>query len=111
MKMTHEEYVQKQRARVGEVAKGMLDGSIDYLEGARELSSLRHQIEVQDGDQDFIVFVAVDSETDNLPIGKPRQFWSKGSLERLEPEIQKAIEWAKKVSLEQCKSLVKRFGA
>ncbi len=111
MKMSHEEYVEKKRSRVAELASGMLDGSIHYLEGAIELSSLRFEVEVPEDDQDFIAVVAVASEIDNLPIGAPRQYWSKEALERHEPEVQKSIKWAKEFSLPQCKSLSERFSA
>ena len=111
LQMTHEEFVHKQKVRAGEVAQGMLDGDIQYLEGALELCSLRHKIEVAEEDEDFIVFVAISSETDHLPIGQVRKYWSKAALERHQAEIQKSIDWAKKISLTQCKSLVKRFGA
>lgn len=111
MKMSHEEYVEKKRARVHELASGMLDGTIHYLEGAIELSSLRFEVEVSEDDQDFIAFTAVASEIDHLPIGAPRQYWSKEALERHEPEIQESIKWAKEFSLPQCKSLSERFSA
>jgi len=109
--MSHEEYVEKKRKRVSEIAKGMLDGTIHYLEGAIELSSLRHEVEVAEDDPDFIAFVAVASEIDHLPIGVPSQYWSKEALERHEPEIQESIKWAKEFSLNQCKSLAERFSA
>ena len=109
--MSHEEYVEKKRKRVSELASGMLDGSINYLEGAIELSSLRFEVDVQEGDQDFIAFVGIASETDNLPIGAPWQNWSKEALELHEPEIQEAIKWAKQFSLAECKSLLVRFSA
>ncbi|MEP4545293.1 MAG: DUF2489 domain-containing protein [Saccharospirillum sp.] len=109
--MSHEEYVKKKRARVHELASGILDGSIHYLEGAIELASLRFQVEVPEDDQDFIAFTAVASEIDHLPIGAPRQYWSKEALERHEPEIQESIKWAKESSLPQCKSLLERFSA
>lgn len=111
MKMSHDEYVDKQRKRVGEIARGMLDGSVDYLEGARKLCSLRLQVEVDEHDPDFWAFVGVDSETDHLPIGEVRKHWSKQSLVRHEPEIQKTTEWAKEFSITQCRSLAERFGA
>jgi hypothetical protein len=111
MNISREEYVEQQRMRVGEIAKGMLDGTVHYLEGTFELASLRHEIEVQENDEDLIVFVAVASEIDHLPIGEPRKYWSAEALARHEPEIVKAIEWAKEFSLSKCKSLVERFGA
>lgn len=109
--MNHEEYVEKKRKRVYELAKGMLDGTVHYLEGAIELSSLRHEVEVAEDDQDFIAFTAVASEIDHLPIGVQRQYWSKEALERHEPEILESIKWAKDFSLNQCKSLMERFSA
>lgn len=111
MKMSHEEYVVKKMVRVHELASGMLDGSIHYLEGAIELASLRFEVEVPEDDQDFIAFTAVASEIDHLPIGEPRRYWSKVALERHEPEIQESIKWAKEFSLPQCKSLLERFSA
>lgn len=109
MKMTHEEYVDMQRAAVVKIAQGMLDGSIPYLEGAIKLCSLRHEVDVPEDDEDFMAFVLVASETDHLPIGVQRQHWSEQSLARHEPEIQKSTLWAKNVSLSECKSLVERF--
>ncbi|MCB1756630.1 MAG: DUF2489 domain-containing protein, partial [Gammaproteobacteria bacterium] len=80
MKMSHEEYVEKKRKRAAEVASGMLDGSIHYLEGAIELSSLRFKIGLPEDDKDFLAFIGVASEIDHLPIGAPRKYWSQEAL-------------------------------
>ncbi|HOP22746.1 MAG TPA: DUF2489 domain-containing protein [Gammaproteobacteria bacterium] len=111
MKMSHEEYIEKKRKRAVEVASGMLDGSINYLEGAIELSSLRFEVGLSEDDKDFMPFTGVASEVDHLPIGAPRQYWSQEALDRHEPEIQQSIKWAKEVSLSECKSIVARFNA
>ena len=111
MKKSHGEYVENSRRRAAEVARGMLDGSIHYLEGALTLSSLRFEVGLPDDDPDFLAFSLVDSEVDHLPIGAPRQHWSKEALDRHEPEIEESIKWAKKVSLSECKSIVERFSA
>ncbi|UTF60906.1 DUF2489 domain-containing protein [Gilvimarinus sp. DA14] len=109
--MNHEDYVNKKKKRVIEVAQGMLDGSVDYLEGSIELASLSFQVEAPDNDADFIKFIAIASEIDHLPIGKVRQYWSPNALERNETEIKKSKKWAKEFSLEHCKSLVARYSA
>ena len=111
MRMSHEEYIEKQRKRAATVASGMLDGSVHYLEGAIELSSLRFEVGLSEGDKDFLAFTGVASEIDHLPIGAPRQYWSQEALDRHEPEIQQSIKWAKEVSLPECKSIVARFNA
>ncbi len=109
--MSHEEYLELKRKRAAEVAAGMLDGSVHYLEGAIELSSLRFEVGLPEDDKDFLAFTGVSSETDHLPIGSVRQHWSQDALNRHEPEIQKSIKWAKEVSLSECKSIVERFNA
>lgn len=111
MKMSHEEYIQKQRRRAAEVAAGMISGSINYLEGAIELSSLRFEVGLPDDDRDFLAFTGVSSEIDHLPIGSARQYWSQVALDRHEPEIQQSTSWAKEISLSECKSIVARFNA
>ncbi len=111
IKMSHEEYIEKQRKRAAEVASGMLDGSIHYLEGAIELSYLRFQVGQHEDDKDFLAFTGVASEVDHLPIGVPRQYWSQDALNLHEPEIQRCIKWAKEISLSECKSIVARFNA
>ncbi|WP_444939989.1 DUF2489 domain-containing protein [Microbulbifer sp. ZKSA004] len=107
--MSRHEYIARQRQRAVEVAVGMLDGSIHYLEGAIELSSLRFEVGLAENDSDFVVFTGILSETDHLPIGSVRQYWSEEALDRHEPEIQKYVKWAKEVSLSECKSIIARF--
>ena len=89
----------------------MLNGTVPFLEGVRLLVSLRREAEVQEDDIDFLAFVAVDSETDALPVGNVREHWSLAALARLEPEIQTATEWAKGFASAACVSVVRRFGA
>jgi hypothetical protein len=111
MKMSHEEYIQKQRNRAVAVARGILDGSIHYLEGAVELSSLRFEIGLPENDPDFLAFTAVASEIDHLPLGTARQYWSQEALNKHELEIEQSINWAKEFSLSNCKSIIERFSA
>ena len=109
--VTNESYLAAARKRVAAVASDMLSGQTPFLEGARELSSLRHEAAVDEGDEDFLVFVAIDSDTDSLPIGDQRKHWSHESLLKLQPQIDDAIAWAKAVGSDACTSLLKRFGA
>ena len=109
-KMTHEEYIQKQRQKVCGLAAKMLEGSIAYLEGAVEISALRFDLDIAKDDEDILVFSLISSETDHLPIGGAKFQWSKEALLRLEPEYESSTNWAKEVSLSNCKNLLKRFG-
>ena len=109
--VTNEPCVAAVRKRIAAIAGDMLSGQKPFLEGARELSSLRHEAAVDEDDEDFLVFVAIDSDTDSLPIGDQRKHWSHESLLKLQPEIDEAIAWAKAVGSDACASLLKRVGA
>jgi len=108
--MTDED-VSQARRRVAETAAGMLDGTVPFLEGVRVLTGLRHKVGVAQNDEDFMIIVGVDDETDALPVGEVRELWATEALQRLDPEIEAATEWAKQFASAACVSLVARFGS
>ncbi len=97
------------KSRIAHVAQGMIDGSINYLLGSIELSSLREEIGAYENDPDFVVFNAVLCEIHNLPFETTGQEWLTTAIINHETQINESIEWAKEISLEQCKSLAKRY--
>lgn len=107
--ITHEVYVSSVRKQVVDIAKSILNGKMSFVEGARLLSSLRPEAAVHDEDADFMVFAAIDSETDSLPIGTVRQYWSNDALEKLDTEIIEAELSAKRLGGDACESLILRF--
>jgi hypothetical protein len=109
--MTHDEYVLSVRRRAVEIAAGMLAGEVSILEGCHSLTALRWEVEVEEGDPDFVTFAMISSETDALPVGSVRAHWASEALARLEPDIQSATAWATPQALPACRSLVRRFGA
>ncbi len=110
-KMTHEEYLQLQNERVVETAKKLLNNKIGIIEGARILSSLRHDItdETERLDPDFVLFVGIDSETDSLPVGKERRNWAAYALVEKDKEIQQAEDFYRDKVMAACKVLIDRF--
>lgn len=109
--ITNEQHVAVVHKRVVAIALGMLSGEIPFLEGAVELAALRHEAAIEDNDPDFIAFVAIASETDSLPIGPSRSYWSKEALAKHQPEVDAATTWAKQLGTAACQSLVRRFHA
>ena len=108
-RMTHEEYVAMQRRRVAELARQILNGEIDVLDGSCKIAALRWEVEVEDSDADFMAFEGVSSETDHLPIGDEALNWSDEALARKEPELKHAREWAIESVRSECASLIARF--
>ena len=109
-RMSHEEYVAMQRRRVAELARDILAGEIDVLDGSSQIAGLRGQIEIDLHDDDIMAFVLVESETDHLPIGAEAQNWSDEALARKEPDLRRAREWAMNNVRAECANLVSRFG-
>jgi len=107
--MSREQYLQSVRSQVVQIAQAMLAGETSYILGARKLDSLRHEISGMEGDADFMVFVAIASETDGLPVGAVREHWDPLALDELQPEIEAAEAWAKNHAELICVTLVTRF--
>ena len=110
-RMSHAEYVAAVRKDAAATAAGIVEGTVNVVEGARTLAALRHEAEVDEGDEDFLVFVAIASETDALPFGEVRKHWSVEALARLEPELRSAVAWAMPIAAPACHSIMRRFGA
>ena len=95
--------------RVGQVARAMLDGTLHYLEGAIELEQLRHDVGAYENDPDFIVFVAVKMEVEDLTKNESLDTMTKSQSESVLKELNASVEWAKAISLEQCRTLANRY--
>lgn len=63
----------------------MREGSIDLIQGCREFLALR--IDDQVAPSALAVFTAVESETDNYPLGELRRNFSSDLLTRLDEEV------------------------
>jgi hypothetical protein len=68
----------------------VLRGHCSYLEAAPWVIHLRSRVGgVGDFDDDFRVFVGINSETDHLPTQATRHLWAEHAIKALEPEIAK----------------------
>ena len=94
----------EERQRAREVAQAVLDGRTTVLEAARELFPLAHTDAITNED-DRRLMIAIQSETDHLPIGGARKLWAPDALQRKEPEIAGAGALWKAEFLEACKRI------
>jgi hypothetical protein len=93
-----------ERRRAREVAEAVLDGRTTILEAARELFPLAHTDAIAD-EEDRILIIAVDSETDDLPIGEVRKLWAPEALQAKETEIVRAEALWRIQFLDACKRI------
>jgi hypothetical protein len=64
----------------------ILQGEVGLVEGCRSLVQLAHCLGLHE-DSHFLVAIAIDSETDQYPLGDERKIWHTASLERKDREL------------------------
>ena len=80
------------------------------IEGSRRLNDLREALGIHHLDDDFVGFVAIDSETDALPIGDVRRLWNEEALVHKDREVEEAERLYRDGAFEGCRKLIARFG-
>lgn len=108
-KMTHDEFVKNKRIKAISTAQDLIRCKIGIIAGSRILSSLRFEIEVPEDDQDFITFVGIDSEADDLPVGQERQYWSPNSLKEKDIEIKRCEDLYRQKAMEPFENRIKKW--
>lgn len=99
------------RWEIAETAQRMKAGEISFLVGAGRIAALAYESDVDPHHKDFLPFIGVVSETDKFPMDmNVRRLWDPDALRRLEPEIDAAEKWAKKMLEQACSTLIERFG-
>jgi hypothetical protein len=106
--MREDEYARKKRAEIVEVARFMLAGQIDLIEGCRRVVSIASRIGLQD-DPTVIPFRGFESETDGFPRGDARKNYAADYLEKLDGEAKEYLDSATTEMLRSCRDLLGRF--
>jgi len=103
--------VQLARLQAASIAAEVLAGRISAVIGAVDLNRLRPSLDVPDDDPDFETFMVIDSESEGLPIGSVRQYWSAEALACKAPDVAHAERWAMETGREAFQRVVERFAA
>ena len=98
------------RQKVVAIARELLAGRLGVLEAARRISGLRgDRVQLDEFDPDFITFLGIDSETDDLPLGEDRGHWAPAALAQKDLEIARCEELYRSHAIEAASRLVARF--
>jgi hypothetical protein len=90
MKMTHDEYIAANKDKAIETAKYVLAHDDDWIGKIRELVAQLTAIGYSIDDNDYSCLLAIDSESDSLPIGQVREKWDACVLSEKDNEMR---EW------------------
>ena len=96
--------------KVAQIARDILDGRIGIIEGAREIRRFcGGHVGFDERDPDLSTFVAIDSETDDLPIGAVRQYWARDARAQKDAEIARCETIYREPAFRAALHLITRF--
>ena len=96
------------RGKIVAICEATVAEEIGIIAASRRLSALG--LELFDGHhEDFVMFDAVDTETDHLPVDIERKNWDAEALKRKDAEIAKAEALYKINVIAACRTLIERF--
>jgi hypothetical protein len=96
-----------ERQRAIEICQSVLEGCTSVLEAVRLLFPLAHTNAISEK-EDRILIIAIESETDDLPVGEVRKLWAPDALKVKDLEIARAqARWGPQF-LEACRRIVRK---
>ena len=112
MSLMNEEELAFIRGKIVIICEAILREEIGIIAGSRILKDLGFKL--YDGfdyqkEEDFLTFVAIDTETDHLPVDRERHNWSVEALERKNKEITESEAFYKDDAFAACRKLIERF--
>jgi hypothetical protein len=98
------------RQKVVAIARELLAGRVGVIEAARQIDAFRgDRVGLDEFDPDFVTFLAIESETDDLPVGDTRSHWAADALAQKDLEIARCEALYRAQALEAASHLVTRF--
>lgn len=98
------------RTEIREVAKQLLQGSVQIIPGCRELIRLFRDSNLPDS-KAFDTVLAVTSETDDYLVGDIRAAYSPEFLSRLDAEIEVYVDLVRPTVFLACSEILRMLGA
>ena len=95
-------------AKVVTIARAILSGELGIVAGARQLAPWRFDLD-EERDPDFMHFVGLDSETDDLPIGAVRAKWSPNALSAKDEQLRAYEASVRDQTFRACQNLIQKY--
>jgi hypothetical protein len=108
--MLSEEIKRAKTREAVEIARRILTGEVGVIAGCRALTALSDSVVLDWAvDQDFVVFGAVESESDALPLEDQQNNWEGTAYDAKQLEVRRYESQVRDDVLKACRSLVDRF--
>ena len=96
------------RSELVAVARAMLDGKMNLIEGVRKITALRHDVGNPD-DEIFMPLRGIESETQHFLLGSVRALAAPGYLSQLDEEMKLYLEDATNDIMAACREIVRVY--
>ncbi|MFZ1217895.1 MAG: DUF2489 domain-containing protein [Chthoniobacterales bacterium] len=98
------------RQKIVRLAHAILDGTVSIIEAARQLRVFAGgHAGIDERHPEFRVFVAIDNETDDLPVGESRRHWAADALAKKDIEIARCEDLYRKAARMAAADLIARY--
>ena len=98
------------KVEIVKIARQILSGERPPFEGCRAIVSLQGSLnEAERSDPDWLTFVGVESETDDLPTTATRHLWDAEALAEQDRRAAAYLQEIREVLATACKSIIERF--
>jgi len=91
------------RAKLVRALRQMLDRELSFIEGSRIVSGLVEKAGYDPLSEPFVRFVAIDSETDAIPVGKVRDLWHQDAVAKHAKGWTESEAWARQLGEHACR--------
>ena len=93
-----------------DLARNILEGEVGVIAGCIQMNRIGHELfDRPEEDEDFVIFIAIDSETDHLPTEKTSKFWDNTILKEKQIEINNIENYYRDYVFTACRSIIKRY--
>jgi hypothetical protein len=98
--------IERYRQQISATAQAMLSGDCSYIEGVRAMRGLFESGHVDQFEEPFVAFVAIDSETDAVPVGRFREQWHPDAQMRFAEAWGEAEAYARALGEPACRAAI-----
>ena len=100
--------VESKRRDAVEIATGVINGSINPIEGCRRLVWLDEDLNMEN-DKSFLALAGMESETDHWPLGEAKENYSPAYLQKVEKEEREYLASARDEIVQACREIIEKL--
>jgi len=87
----------------------LIEGRVGVIESALKLNGMRRRLSGDRLDDDWRIFAVIDSDVDDLPLGRARAYWQPEALAQKDKEREERESFYREQALVSARALLRRY--